>query len=323
MRNIIQSMIALAALSTLSIPTFVHAADPYPVKPVKLIVPFAAGGGTDALARIMAQKLSEKWGQSMVVDNRAGAEGVIGSQAVAQSPADGYTLLWAVPSHAINPSVRANMPFDTLKAFVPVTLVAATPYVLAAGKKLTARTMQELIAQAKAKPNSISYGTNDVGGRILGEMVRSGAGIEVVNVPYKGSGPMVNDVLGGHIDMGFISLPSAMSYFKAGTLKLLAVSSAKRTRLAPELPTMVESGLKDFDMPLWWGILAPAGTAPDIVNKIYRDLAQLAEQGDLRDALMKAGAEPVISSPQEFQKFFSDQIVKSAAIVKATGITAE
>jgi len=311
--------IAVAALGA----SLVHSSDPYPSKPVRLIVPYAPGGGTDALARLVAQRLSDKWKQSVVVENRAGAEGVIGSDMVAKSPPDGYTLLWAVQAHAINPAVRLNMPFDTLKAFAPISQVAATPYVVAIGKKLPVKSMVELLAQAKANPGKISFGSSDPGARIMGELFKSGAGIEIVNVSYKGSGPIINDLLGGHLEMGFVSLPSAMSHYKAGTIQLLAVSTPQRTPLASELPTVAESGVKDFDVSIWWGLLAPAGTPSEIVDKIQRDLIQIADGGDFRDAIMRAGAVPVLSTPQAFSKFIVDEVARAERVVKQAGMKPE
>jgi tripartite-type tricarboxylate transporter receptor subunit TctC len=299
------------------------AQDAYPNKTVRVIVPYAAGGGTDALARLVAQRLSDKWKQPVVVENRPGAEGVIGSDAVAKSAPDGYTLLWAVQAHAINPFVRLNMPFDTQKAFVPITQVAATPYVIAVGKKLPARSMAELLAQAKANPGKISFGSSDPGARIMGELFKSGAGIDIVNVPYKGSAPILNDLLGGHIEMGFVSLPSAMTHYKAGTIALVAVSTPQRTALAAEIPTVAESGVKDFDVSIWWGLFAPAGTPREIVDKIQRDLVQIGEEGDFREAIMKAGAVPVLSTPPAFAKFVSDEMARAERVVKQVGMKAE
>lgn len=299
------------------------AQDTFPQKPVRLIVPFAAGGGTDALARLLAQRLSDRWKHNVTVDNRPGAEGVLGSATVAQSPPDGYTLLWAVQSHAINPSVRLNMPFDTLKAFTPISQVAATPYVVAAGKKLAARNMAELLSQARAAPNKISFGSSDPGARIMGELFKTSAKIEIVNVSYKGSGPVINDLLGGHIELGFVSLPSAMSHYKAGTLALLGVSTAQRSSLAPELPTVAESGVPDFDLSIWWGLLGPANMPPDLVRRIYRDIVQIADETDLRAALSRLGAAPVLSSPQDFGKFLVDEVAKAERVVRQAGMKAE
>ncbi|MFO1304617.1 MAG: tripartite tricarboxylate transporter substrate binding protein [Burkholderiales bacterium] len=301
----------------------VHAADPFPNKPVKLIVPFATGGGTDALARLVAQVLSDKWKQPVVVENKAGAEGVVGSALVAQSPPDGYTLLWAVQSHAINPSVRLNMPFDTLKAFAPITLVAQTPYVVAASNKLTAKSMAELLSYAQANPGKLSFGSSDPGARIMGELLKTSASIEMVNVSYKGSGPIMNDLLGNHLEIGFVSLPSAQSNYKAGTLRLLAVSTAQRTPLAPELPTIAESGVKDFDIAIWWGMLAPAGTPPAIVEQIYKDLVQIANDTDFRQQLMQRGATPVLSSPKAFSEFLVADVARAERVVKQAGMKPE
>lgn len=318
-RVLIQVFLAIAALTGVT----AFAQDAYPSKPVRIIVPWTAGGGTDALARLVAQTLSDRWGRPVVVENRPGGEGVIGSQVVAQAPADGHTLLWAIHSHVITPSMRVSMPFDTLKAFSAITLVANTPFVVAVPPSLGVNNMAGLVSLARSQPGKLSFGSSDSSARIMGEMIKANAGIDIVNVPYKGSAQVMSDLIGGHIQIGFVSLPSAMQHHKAGTLRVLAVSTQARSPFEPALPTLAESGLKDFDFPIWYGLLAPAGTPPDIINKIYTDLSQASQAPEFRAALAKAGANIVLNTPQVFDAFLRSEAAKAERTVRAAGMKPE
>ena len=318
-RHLLKIFLSVLMLS----PFAALAQEAYPSKTVRIIVPWTAGGGTDALARLVAQALTDKWGKPVVVENRPGGEGVIGSQVVAQAPADGHTLLWAIHSHVITPSVRTSMPFDTLKAFSAITLVANTPYVVAVPPSLGVSNIAGLVALAKARPGKLSYGSSDSSARIMGEMIQSTAGIEIVNVPYKGSAQIMTDLIGGHIQIGFVSLPSAMQHHKAGTLKMLGVSTLARSPFETAIPTLSESGLKDFDFPIWYGLLAPAGTPPDIVAKIHADLLQASGQPEFRATLSKAGANLVLNTPQVFDAFLKIEAAKAEKTVRAAGMKPE
>lgn len=320
MRNLFRFVFSVLALAC-ALPAL--AQDAYPSKTVRIIVPWTAGGGTDALARLVAQALTEKWGKPVVVENRPGGEGVIGSQAVAQAAPDGHTLLWAIHSHVITPAMRTSMPFDTLRAFSAITLVANTPFVVAVPPSLGVGSMGALVALAKSRPGKLSFGSSDSSARIMGEMIRSSAGIDIVHVPYKGSAQIMTDLIGGHIQIGFVSLPSAMQHHKAGSLKVLGVSTLSRSPFESDLPTLSESGLKDFDFPIWYGLLAPAGTPPDIIQKIYTDLQQASQQPDFRATLAKAGANLVLNTPQVFDAFLKAEAAKAERTVKAAGMKPE
>ena len=316
-------VLLLAAIAVL--PAGARGAEPaaaFPSKPVRIIVPFPAGGPLDATGRALAQKLSEAWGQSVVVDNRAGAGGNIGTDLVAKSAPDGYTVVMgALSTHAVNPSLYPSMPYDAVRDFAPITLVALTPNVLVVHPSLPVNSVKELVAYAKANPNKLSFGSGSNGsaGHLAGELFKVETGIDVVHVPYKGAAPAMQALLAGDTQFMFDNLASSMPQVKAGKLRALAVTTAKRSSLAPELPTMAEAGIPGFDIATWFGLLAPAGTPPDVIAKWNADVVKILKSLDMRERLAAQGAEAAPTTPAEFAAFIAAEIPKYAKIVKASG----
>jgi tripartite-type tricarboxylate transporter receptor subunit TctC len=306
----------LIPLLAASGPLFAQA---YPARPIKLVIPFPPGGPLDLAGRAIGQKLQEAWGQPVVVENRPGAGGNIGADAVAKSAPDGYTLVMgALSTHAVNPHLFAKMPYDALKDFAPITLVAVTPNVLVVNPALPANNVQELIALARASPGKLSFasGSNGSAGHLAGELFKTLAGIDIVHVPYKGGAPAMQDLLGGQVQFMFDNLANSMAQMKAGKLKAFAVTTAKRSALAPELPTMAEAGVTGFDISTWYGIMAPAKTPPDIVRKLNAEIVKILGSEDMREKLKVQGAEPAPTSPEEFAAFIRTEWTKYAKIVK-------
>ena len=297
-------------------------AQSYPSRPVRLVVPFPAGGTTDILARAMAEKLSGALGQQFVVDNRPGAGGNIGSDIVAKSQPDGYTLLMGtVGTHAINPSLYPKMPYDHVKDFVPVVLVAGVPNVLVVNPTVPAKTVAELIALAKEKPGTINFASSGNGTSIhlSGELFKLLAGVQIAHVPYKGSAPALTDLIGGQVQIMFDNLPSALPHIKGGKLRALAVTSSKRAPALPDLPTIAESGVAGFEASSWFGILAPAATPRDIVQRINAEANKALHAPDMREKLLAQGAEAVGNSPEFFADSIRTETVKWAKVVKDSG----
>lgn len=297
----------------------------YPTRAVRVVVPFPPGGGTDIISRTVAQKLGETWGQPVIVDNRAGANGIIGTDVGAKAKPDGYTLLVVIATHAINPSLYRKLPYDTASDFVPITLMAQYPFILTIHPSLPPRTVKELIALAKGRPGQLSYASSGNGsGPHLGfELFKSTARIDVVHIPYKGAGPANIDLISGQVQLMFNNFLAAMPQIKAGKLRVLAVTSAKRSQVMPDLPTMAEAGLPGFDVTGWYAVLAPAGTPQPIVNKIQTDVATALRVPALNARLSSEGAEPVGSTPQQFAKFLTDEIRKWTKVIAEAKVTPE
>jgi tripartite-type tricarboxylate transporter receptor subunit TctC len=316
-------LLAIAFVAAFAAISSAHAQD-YPSRLVHLVVPQAAGGGTDTFARAIGQKLSERWGQPVVIENKAGAGGVVGTDSVAKAPADGYTLLVSYEgSQAINQSLYQNLPFDSLKGFVPIATIAVTPFILIVGPRAEAKTLQEFIALARANPDRLSYGSAGNGSvnHLLGEMLKTEADIRLVHVPYKGASAAIADVIGGHIDAAFASVPSAISSVQSNVVRALAVSSAKRIAIAPDIPAIAEAGFEKFDVNPWWGILAPAGLSPAIAQKIAADIAEILKTPEMIEVLAKQGATPLTTSPDAFRDLLAQDIEKWRKVVKASGAT--
>jgi tripartite-type tricarboxylate transporter receptor subunit TctC len=312
---------ALGSVPVLAAPA---SAQPYPARLVKIIVPQTPGGATDVFARKIGQLLSERWGQPIVIENRAGAGGVLGTDGVAKSAPDGYTLLVTYAgSQAINASLYPKIPFDSVADFQTVATLAVTPFILIVNPKLPAQTFAEFIALAKAKPGGLTYASSGNGSvnHLLGEMVKAETGIDMLHVPYRGVAPAITDVIGGQVDSAFSSVPSVLQMIRAGNVRALAVSSARRIATAPEIPTIAESGLPGFDVNPWWGILAPAGTDMAVVRKINADVADILRTKEMIDFLATQGAEPLITSPEEFLAILRADLVKWAKVVKDAGVT--
>ena len=294
----------------------------YPNKPVHVIVPFTAGSATDILARTIGQKLSESWGQPVVVDNRPGAGGTIGAGVVAKSPADGYTLLVHSAAHAYNPSIYPALPYDTVKDFVEVVPLAGQPNVLAVSPSAGIKSVADLIAMAKQKPGQLNFSSAGTGSgtHINAEKFKLAASIDVVHIPYKGTPEALTDTMGGRVTYFFSPISAALPNVREGKLVALAVSTAKRSSVLPNVPTVAEAGLPGFDYNLWVGLFAPAGTPPEIVDKINKDVNRVLQLPDVKERLANLGAEAMPMTPAEFKKFVHGEIEDSAKVVKAAGI---
>jgi tripartite-type tricarboxylate transporter receptor subunit TctC len=286
------------------------------------VVPFPPGGPLDVIGRLIAQKLTEAWGQTVVVDNRPGAGGNIGADIVAKSPPDGYAVVMgALSTHAVNPSLYARMPYDAVKDFAPITLVAVTPNVLVVNQSLPVNSVQELIAYAKANPGKLAFGSGSSGsaGHLAGELFKVDTGADMVHVPYKGGAPATQALLAGDTQLMFDNLANAMPQVKAGKLRALAVTTAQRSKLAPELPTMAEAGVPGFDISTWFGLLAPAGTPRDVIAKWNAEVVRILNTPEMRERLTAQGAEPAPTTPEQFAAFIAQELSKYARIVKASG----
>jgi tripartite-type tricarboxylate transporter receptor subunit TctC len=297
-------------------------AQEYPTKSVRLIVPFPPGGSLDFAGRLIAQKLTEAWGQSVVVENKPGAGGNIGADLVAKSAPDGYTiLLGALSTHAVNPNLYARMPYDAVKDFAPITLVAITPNVLVVNASSPVQNVREFIAYTKANPGKLSFGSGSNGsaGHLAGELYKVETGTDSVHIPYKGGAPATQALLAGDTQFMFDNLANAMAQVKAGKLRALAVTTAKRSSLAPELPTMAEAGLSGFDISTWYGLFAPAGTPVPIIAKWNAEVNKILKTPNIRARFVEDGAEPAPDSPEEFARFIAAELGKYARIIKASG----
>jgi tripartite-type tricarboxylate transporter receptor subunit TctC len=294
----------------------------YPNRPVKIIVPFTAGSATDILGRTIAQKLTEAWGQPVVIENRPGAGGTIGAGVVAHSPPDGYTLLVHSAAQAVNPAIYPTLPYDTVKDFVEVATLGGQPNVLVVAPAAGYKSVADLIADAKKRPGALNFGSAGTGSgtHINGEKFKLAAGIDVVHIPYKGTPEAITDTMTGRVTYFFSPISSALPNIKEGKLVALGVSTAKRSSALPNVPTIAESGLPGFDYNLWIGLYAPAGTPPEIVDKINADVAKMLGTPDVKERLAALGAEPMVMSPAEFRKFMRDEIEDSAKVVKAANI---
>ena len=294
----------------------------YPTKPIRLVVPFPPGGSLDVVARAIGQKLSEAWGQPVVIDNRPGAGGNIGADLVAKSAPDGYTILeGALSTHAVNVSLYGKMPYDPVKDFAPITLVAVTPNVLVLNPSVPANSVKELIAYGKANPGKLAFGSGSNGsaGHLAGELFKTETGVDMVHVPYKGGAPAMQDLLAGRTQLMFDNLANSMQQVRAGKLKALAVTTAQRSPLVPDLPTLAEAGLPGFDIYTWWGFMAPAGTPKEIIAKWNVEVARILNAPEMKEFFAQQGAVPAPDSPEEFAALIRREIPKYAKIVKDSG----
>ena len=313
---------ALAASLAAALAPVAFAQPAYPTKPIRIVVPFPPGGTTDILARAAAQKMTEAWKEKAVVDNRPGAGGNIGAELVAKAPADGYTLLMGtVGTHAINASLYAKMPYDHVKDFAPVILVAAVPNVLVVHPSVPATTVAELIAYAKANPGKLNFASSGSGTSIhlAGELFKVMAGVQMTHVPYKGSAPAIADLLGGQVQLMFDNLPSALPQIRAGKLRALAVTSSQRAAALPDVPTIAESGLPGYEASSWFGLLAPAGTPADIVAKINGEVARWLASPEAKEKLLAQGANAAGGTPEDFVRHIAAETAKWQKVVKESG----
>jgi len=319
-RRRIMAAVFAVVLAALAAPS--PAAETYPNKAVRVIVPFPAGGPLDVVARAIGQKLSDAWGQPVIIDNRPGAGGNIGADLVAKSTPDGYTILeGALSTHAVNLSLYSKLPYDPVRDFAPITLVAVTPNVLVVNPSLPVDSVKDLIAYAKAHPGKLSFGSGSNGsaGHLAGEAFKTEAGVDMVHVPYKGGAPAMQALLAGDTQLMFDNLANSMQQVRAGKLKALAVTTARRSALVPELPTLAETGLPGFDIYTWWGFMAPAGTPREIIAKWNAEVTRILNTPEMKAFFAQQGAEPVPTSPDEFAALIRREIPKYAKIVKDSG----
>lgn len=313
------SMALLCLLVALAGPA---SAQSYPLKPVKIIVPYPPGGSTDILSRVLAEKLTPALGQQVVVENRAGATGMIGAEAVARSPADGYTLLMGVNGPmTIAPAIHAKMPYDTLRDFAPVILVSDAPKLLVINPSIPANTVQEFIAWARKQPKPIAFASAGVGstGHLASEMLKQRGGFEAIHVPYKGGGPAITDVIAGHVQFMFEVMPQLLPHVQSGRLKALAISTAERSPALPSLPTVAEQGLPGFRSSTWFGVLAPAGTPEAIVNRLNSEFGKVLREPDLTKRLTDLGSNWQANSPADFGAFLRADLDKWREVVAKSG----
>jgi tripartite-type tricarboxylate transporter receptor subunit TctC len=320
--NLVTTIFFAICSATTSIGSF---AQSYPSKPIKFIVPYPPGGPLDTVARLTGQRLSERLGQPVIVENKAGAGGNLGADFVAKSAADGYTILMgAVATHAINPTLYKKMPYDAQKDFVAVTLLVSTPNVLVVNPSVKATTVKEFIALAKAEPNKLNFGSGSNGsaGHLAGELFKSMAGVEMTHVPYKGGAPATTDLLAGQIQLMFDNLANAMPNIKSGKLRALAVTTEKRSAFASDLPTIAESGLAGFDICTWFGVFAPAGTPKEIVTKLNEEFNRAIRESAIKEKLDAMGAEAagtISTTPEAFTSYIKSEATKYAAVIKKSG----
>ena len=297
----------------------------YPSKPVRLIVPFAPGGSNDIMARLVAQKFSEALGQQVVVDNRAGGSGIIGTDLAAKAQPDGYTLLMMSLTLAVNPSLYKKLPYNTEKDLAPVTLVASAPLMLVVHPSIPAKSVKEFVAFAQANPGKLNFGSGGPGTtpHLAGEMLKMMTKVQMTHVPYKGGGPALADLIGGQIQLMLENIPSTLPHVKAGRLRALALSGLKRSPLVPDLPTLDEAGLKGYEIVGWNGLFVPAGTPQNIIAYVHGLTVKALAQPDVKERLATLGAEGVGNTPEQFRAFLKAEIAKWARVVKEAGLKVE
>ena len=301
-------------------PAFAQA---YPDRPIRLVVPFPAGGGGDAIARPLAQRLSEQLGQQVVIENKGGANGNIGAEDVARAAPDGYTLLFANSSLMISVNLYKKLPFDVLADFAPVGLASVSASVLVVHPSVNANTPQELVELAKSKPGKLNFGSAGRGStmHLAGELFKTMTGADMVHVPYKGAGPVISDLIGGHVEVVFVNIPPVLSNIQAGKVRALAVTTKARSAVLPDVPTLDESGLPGYESTTWYGVLAPAGTPQPIIQRLNEELAKAVNTPDLQAQLRALGSEPSPDTPAQFAAFIRNDIASWAKVMQASGVT--
>jgi tripartite-type tricarboxylate transporter receptor subunit TctC len=313
----------LAALAAFAFIPAAHAQ--YPAKPLRLIVPFPPGGGTDAMARVLAPKLGEGLGQQVVIDNRGGAGATIGTEVAAKSPPDGYTLLLMTVTNAVSMSLYPNLKFDLVRDFAPVTKLATTPHVLVVHPSVPAKTVRELVAIAKARPGALVYSSSGTGSvsHLAGEYFGFLTGTKMLHVPYKGGGPSVTALVSGEAAIGFATMPSVLAQVKAGRLRAIAMTTAQRSASMPGVPTVAESGIANYDVGSWYGLSAPAGTPREIVSRLHDVTLRLLAQADVKERLAANGFEVLVSTSGQYGEFVRAEVERWGKVVKASGTKAE
>lgn len=304
---------------------FAAVAQDYPARPLRLVVPYAAGGSTDVLARLIGQKLTLALGQAVVIDNRTGAGTVIATEIVARAAADGYTLLMATPPLTVAPALYAKLPFDVERDFAAITNIAATSNVLVVHPSMPAQSVRELVALAKESPGKYTFGSSGVGGasHLAVELFRSMAGIELVHVPYKGGAVAVTDLLGGRLHLMFANLTTVQSHIKAGRVRALAIGTAQRSLVVPDLPTVAAAGVPGYEANNWNGVVAPAGTPRAVIERVQRAIKAIVDEADMREKLLQSAFEPIADTPGEFAKYLASERVKWTRVVRLANVKPE
>ncbi len=322
MNNPIRRLFCLAATAAL-LPLAAFAQGGYPDKPVRFVVPYPPGGGTDVIARIVQGKLQAQLGQTVVIENRGGGGGSLGTDVVAKAPADGYTVLFTLSSHTINPAIFAKLPFDTERDFESVGIVASLPQILVAHPSFEANNVQELIALAKKKPLQFASVGNGSPSHLAGELLNLRAGLKITHIPYRGGGPAVTDVIGGQVPMLWVSIPAAAQFVKTGKLKALAVSTVKRSAAFPEVPTMQEAGVPDFEVDSWYAMFVPAKTPKAIIDKLNKAMNAAVADAQVKEQLLAQGSEAVGGGPELLTRTVKTELAKWARLTKEANIKAE
>lgn len=329
LRGLVTAVISGAVLTVLAISDNASAREEsvasFPSKPIRLVVPFTPGGGTDITGRTIALKLTDAWGQTVVADNRAGANGVIGVDIVTKSAPDGYTLTMISCSHSVNVSLYKNLPYNLVRDLSPITQATTQPYALVVHPSVLAKNVRELVAVAKSKPGTLNYGSSGIGGisHLAGALFGSLAEINIAHVPYKGGSAAMNDVIGGQIQMLFSSILQSHAHIKAGRLRALAVTTSRRSVWASELPTMQEAGVAGYDVAGWYGVLAPAKTPPAIIAKLNQEIVRILHTQDVKNRLAADGSDPVGNTPGQFSVHLKSEVAKWRKIINEAGIRAE
>lgn len=313
--------VALATLLALSGPADAD----YPERPIRIIVPFAPGGGTDILARMIGQRLTQAWGKQVVIDNRTGANGVIAAELTARANPDGHTLLFIAIGHVINPLLLKKLPYDSERDFTAVSMTASLPLVLAVHPSVKATSVPELIALARSRPEPVRYASGGIGSsqHLATALMGSMAGLKLIHIPYKGGFPGLVDLVAGNVDMMITSILAVVPHGKSGRLRMLAVATAKRNNAVPELPTIAEAGIPGYESIAWYGMVAPAGLSGAVLDKLSGEVVRATKAPDMWDALTKQGADPVGSTPKEFAAFMRSETAKYGKLIKETGMKAE
>ena len=324
-RRTLAALAATLLAASIAVAPAAHAQGAYPDKPIRFIVPYPPGGGTDVIARIVQERFAQILGQPIVIDNRGGAAGSLGTEVAAKAAPDGYTVLFTLSSHTINPAIYAHLPFDTVRDFIPVGTVASLPQILVANLQFPPNTVAELTALAKAKPGTISFASvgNGSPGHLAGELYKLRTGTQLTHVPYRGGGPAVTDVVGGHVPLLWVSIPAAAQFVKQGKLKALAVSTTKRSAAFPDVPTMQEAGVADFNVDSWYAMFVPAKTPKPIVDKLNAALNAIVHDPVIRDRLLQQGAEGVGGTSEALAKIVDDELPRWAKLAKDANIRAD
>ena len=319
-------VLVCVALALASAGVLAQGAASYPSKSIRLILPYPPGGGSDIIARPLVQRLSETLKQQVIVDNRGGAGGNIGIEIAAKSPADGYTIVLALTAQlAVNPSLYQKLPYDPVKDYEPITLLATGPYILVVHPSLPVKTVKDLIALARAKPNALTYASSGSGsgGHLANELLNSMAKVKMLHVPYKGGGPSVTALTGGEVSVGFATMPSVLGQIRAGRLRAIAMTTAQRSAALPGLTTVQDAGIASFDVGSWYGLSVPTGTSKDIISRLYAETLKLLALPDVKERLANGGFEIVTSTPEQYGEFVRTEVERWAKVVKLSGAKAE